>query len=383
MLEKRRIRVKTLIVFFVVAFMAFGFTGFAAAKSDVRTVRVHSQMPVGHFLTKSVDLFITEATERSDGTLKFIHYPAQQLYKDTTIAEAVPEGLIEVGAAMNVSPWAGKAPEVNLVALTCMWDDYDHYARYCYDKENGGGFEYMLYDIAKKKLNVVNLGGYPYARNQIPNFTTPVRTAADWKGKKIRGMGALSVFAMGMGASPVFMSSSETYMALQRGLLDGAMSGLSTHLGRKWYEVAKNIVYVDAMFPYEFHTFINLDFWNSLTKKQKRAIADAWYVAAKYDEKEAYVKELDCRKKLIAKGVDIWDVPKETADAWKAKVRPLVREKLILPAVGNDPKRADEILKMVDNTSGLPKSTDPMKLEVPYKMLEVWHQWFLEKEDLL
>jgi len=382
---QEKMRSKILIIFLVIAFVVFGFSGIGAAKSKVRTVRVHSQMPVGNYITKAVDLFIKEATERSEGTLKFIHYPAQQLYKDTTIVEAVPEGLIEIGAAMNISPWAGKAPEVNLVALTCVWDDYDHYVRYCYDKENGGGFEYMLYDVAKEKLNVVNLGGYPYARNQVPLFKDPVKSAADWKGKKVRaGTKGQSIFSEAMGAPSVFMSSSETYMAMQRGILDGAQSGLSTHVGRKWYEVAKNLNYIDGLFPYEFHTFINLDFWNSLTKKQKRAMADAWLVAAKFDEKEAYEKELKCREILLENGVNIWDVPKETADAWKKKGVPMIKEKLILPAVGNDQKRADEIMQMIDNTRGLPPSTDlPAKLEVPYKMFETWHQWFLEKENLL
>ena len=384
MLEER-IRTRMFLVFLVVVFVVFSFSGIAAAKSKVRDVRVHSQMPVGHYLTKAVDLFIKEATERSDGTLKFIHYPAQQLYKDTTIVEAVPDGLIEIGAAMNVSPWAGKASEVNLVGLTCVWDSYDHYVRFCYDKENGGGFEYMLYDIAKEKLNVVNLGGFPYGRNQLPIFVKPVKSAAEWQGKKMRvGSKGQAIFAEAMGASTVFMSSSETYMAMQRGIIEGAQSGLTTFVGRKWYEVAKNVPYIDGLFPYEFQTFVNLDFWNSLTKKQKRAIAEAWHVAAKYDEKEAYLAELKCRKILAEKGVEVWDVPKETADAWKKKGAPMIKEKLILPAVGNDKKKADEIVQMIEKTRGLPPSADlPMKLEVPYKMLDAWHQWFLDKEGLL
>ncbi len=357
---------------------------YSSVSAKTRNVRVHSQMPVGNYLTKAVDLFITEATERSGGTLKFTHYPAQQLYKDTTIVEAVPDGLIEIGAAMNISPWAGKASEVNLAAMTGVWDDYDHYVRYCYDKENGGGFEHYLYDIAKTKLNAVNLGGFPYSRNQVPIFKDPLKNMEDWKGRKIRaGTKSQSIFSEALGAPPVFMSSSETYMAMQRGIIQGAQSGLSTHVSRKWYEVAKNIAYIDGLFPFQFHTFINLDFWNSLTKDQKKAIAEAWLVAAKYDEKAAYEDEIRCRKILEENGVEIWDVPKEEADKWKKASVSLIKEKLILPAVGNDQAKADEVLQMIENTRGLPASSDlPEKYEVPFKMLDNWHKWFMEKEGL-
>ncbi len=367
----------------VVVFISGGLCQVTQA-TDVKTIRVHSQMPVGNYLTRSVDLFIAEATKRSNGSLKFIHYPAQQLYKDSTISEAVPKGLIEMGMAMNISPWNGKAPEVNLAGLTCVWDDYDHYVRYAYDYVNGGGFEQYLYDVAKKKMNVINLGAYPYGRNMELLSRTPIRTEADWKGKKIRASAhAQNVFSEAMGATSIFTSSSETYMALQHGVMDGIQTGLTSMVSRKWMEIAKHVTDIPGLFPYEYHTFINQDFWNTLDKTQKKAILDAWLVAAKWDEKAVY-EDFAASKAILEKsGVTYYNLPTDVAMAWKKKGIPMIQEKLIKPAVGGNMTEYNKILQMIEKTKNLPPSSDkPENYELPFKMYDLWHQWFSSKEGL-
>jgi TRAP-type C4-dicarboxylate transport system substrate-binding protein len=371
-------------MFTVAVFFTLGICQVSEAADNVKTIRIHSQMPVGNYLTKSVDLFISEATKRSNGSLKFIHYPAQQLYKDSTICEAVPKGLIEMGMAMNISPWNGKAPEVNLAGLTCVWDDYDHYVRYSYDYVNGGGFEQYLYDIGKKKMNLINLGAYPYGRNMELLSKTPIRTEADWKGKKIRASAhAQNVFSEAMGATSIFTSSSETYMALQHGVMDGIQTGLTSMVSRKWMEIAKHVTDIPGLFPYEYHTFMNLDFWNSLDKTQKKVIMDSWLVAARYDEKEVY-EEFATNKKILEKnGVTYYTLPKDVADAWKKKGIPKIKELLIKPAVGGNETEYNRILQMIEKTKNLPPSSDkPENYDLPFKMYDSWHKWFSSKEGL-
>jgi len=70
------------------------------------------------------------------------------------------------------------------------------------------------------------------------------------------------------------MGSSEIYTALQRGTIDGAISGLGSIVARKWYEAAK---YVTAMksgitlYP----IYANLKWWNGLSADQRQVISKA------------------------------------------------------------------------------------------------------------
>ena len=355
-------------------------TVFAAKK----IVRIHSQMPVGHYMTNAVELFMKEATARSDNTLVFKHYPAQQLYKDKDAVEAIPEGLVEMGMGMNISSWSGKMSEVNLGVLSSVWKDYDHYVHYLYDYENGGGFNNHLYKLAKEKLNVVCLGSYPYARNHATIANTPIKTLDDWKGKKLRvGTKSNAVFLEAMGASTIFMSSSEVYMAMQRGVIEGAQSGFTSFVSRKWFEVAKYVTDLPCMLPEAFYTFVNLDFWNSLDKKQRKAIIDAWVIAAKFDEKAAYEDEFKARETLAKNGVEIYEVPKADELKWKERATPAIRKNLILPAVNGDQQEADKIWAMIEKTRTLPESTDtPAKFEVPMQMYDMWYDWLIKEEGL-
>jgi len=91
----------------------------------------------------------------------------------------------------------------------------------------------------------------------------------------MRSEGKLSaLFLKAQGATPVAVDSSEVYTAMQRGALDGAVSGLSSIVSRKWYEVSKYITaihYVPLVYPIQ----ANLRWWNGLTPAQRKIISQA------------------------------------------------------------------------------------------------------------
>jgi TRAP-type C4-dicarboxylate transport system substrate-binding protein len=172
-------------------------------------------------------------------------------------------------------------------------------------------------------------------------------------------------------------------MALQHGVMDGIQTGLTSMVSRKWMEIAKHVTDIPGLFPYEYHTFINQDFWNTLDKTQKKAILDAWLVAAKWDEKAVY-EDFAASKAILEKsGVTYYNLPTDVAMAWKKKGIPMIQEKLIKPAVGGNMTEYNKILQMIEKTKNLPPSSDkPENYELPFKMYDLWHQWFSSKEGL-
>ena len=70
----------------------------------------------------------------------------------------------------------------------------------------------------------------------------PLDTVDAWKGKKIRTpTAAMSSWLRGMEADAQFMAFTEVYTALERGILEAAMTGGDAGFGQRWYEVTDYI----------------------------------------------------------------------------------------------------------------------------------------------
>jgi TRAP-type C4-dicarboxylate transport system substrate-binding protein len=128
--------------------------------------------------------------------------------------------------------------------------------------------------LNKHNVQIIGWGFYGYAQSYV-NTKHAIKVPADLKGLKMRAEGKLSAqFLKAQGATPVAVDSSEVYTALQRGTLDGAVSGLSSIVSRKWYEVGKHITaihYVPLVYPVQ----ANLKWWNGLDAGQRAAITKA------------------------------------------------------------------------------------------------------------
>ena len=78
-----------------------------------------------------------------------------------------------------------------------------------------------------------------------------------------------------LGVIPTEMSAGEVYMGLQRGTIDGAMSGPARWYLSKWYEVCPYLTQ-DYSLPYmTFWLAINYDVWKGLSPSQQKILSDA------------------------------------------------------------------------------------------------------------
>jgi len=104
--------------------------------------------------------------------------------------------------------------------------------------------EYPQYDAEVKKYNLKTIGFRPLGAYGII-CTKPINSLADFKGKRIRTYGfAYPALVQGLGGTPVSMSSSDGYEALQRGILDCSPIDPVLAHGWKYDEVAKYFINV-------------------------------------------------------------------------------------------------------------------------------------------
>lgn len=121
-----------------------------------------------------------------------------------------------------------------------------------------------------------------------------IRTPADLKGLKVRVAGATAAdVAKALGATPVQMPISQVYNAMQTGLIDGVITGVSTLRDFKLDEVADSLTLGAPLGRLTFFTVLNGQVYDSLSKDQQAAVdaasgmalsksaEDAWLATAK------------------------------------------------------------------------------------------------------
>ena len=95
-----------------------------------------------------------------------------------------------------------------------------------------------LHELLEERSNGVVLAESYYGNNYY--YTSkPIRSTADLEGMKIRSHSTvLGDLISGMGADPQFVAFSEVYTALERGILDAAVTCGPCGAGLRWFEVA-------------------------------------------------------------------------------------------------------------------------------------------------
>jgi C4-dicarboxylate-binding protein DctP len=107
-----------------------------------------------------------------------------------------------------------------------------------------------------------------------------------------------------LGAAPTVMSSSEMYMALQRGTVDGATTGMPAAVSRKIHEVQKYMTeanYTTAQFVVQAH----LKWWEKLPPEQREAILKAGKDAEEWIRGAIAQSEDDALKVIQKAGLQI------------------------------------------------------------------------------
>jgi TRAP-type C4-dicarboxylate transport system substrate-binding protein len=201
--------------------------------------------------------------------------------------------------------------------------------------------------LNKHNVQVIGWGFYGYAESYV-NIKRPIRVPADLKGLKMRAEGKLSaLFLRSQGATPVAVDSSEVYTALQRGSLQGAVSGLSSIVSRKWYEVGKYITaihYVPLVYPVQG----NLQWWRSLTSEQRDIISKA--VAETEKSSVAAIENEFERDIKIAqqRGDHVYRPTYAELEKWKAVAGTMAREDYL----AESGKAGEQILTAVTKALG-------------------------------
>ena len=269
--------------------------------------------------------FCASAKEISEGKLQFQPFPAGSIVGTFEMFDAVKNGVFD---AMHVftTYWAGKMPVAAFLSSYPLGlDRPDQWETWFYEL---GGLQ-----IARKAYRANNMfyvGPIQHDLNLI-HSKVPIRSFAEFKGKKIRYPGGMiaEVFSYA-GVSTSILPGAEVYQALEKGVIDGAdFVGPAVNYNLGFAEVAKYIIMGPPSTPCLHQAVdlmdltVNMARWTALPKQlQELVIAvtrqHSW-------DQYAYIQKenIAAWDKYKAKGVQILRLSEEDVQKFRRFAIPM------------------------------------------------------------
>jgi TRAP-type C4-dicarboxylate transport system substrate-binding protein len=288
-------------------------TGMAAEKMVVKMVVT---VPIQHYITRSLEMYKDIVEKKAGDRVTFQLYPGQQLYNDKDIVSALPKKAVE-GAIINPDLWSGLVRSEGILYFECYFPTRDKF----YKIFNSEAWSIIAKEF-EEKANVKILSTLEYGAHTLLS-KKPISKLEDLKGIRMRANGEYpAIFLRALGAAPTVASSSDVYLMLQRGTVDGVLSSLGSFVDRKWFEVAKNYLDTETHVSGVFMLGFNLDFWKQLAPDLQKVFTDAAIEIQEWTRKRAAEDETKYRATLKEKGLTFTRLDAKEWERWRTKAAP-------------------------------------------------------------
>ncbi|MFP4443746.1 MAG: TRAP transporter substrate-binding protein [Spirochaetia bacterium] len=273
--------------------------------------------PPTHVQTKTAETWAAEIEKRTEGAVKITLYPGGTLTSATQCYDGVVNGISDIGmSCFAYTP--GRFPLLAGMDLPLGYPD---------GKTASTAATAMVKKYSPDEVSDVEV---LYVHGHGPGIVASkkaVRSLDDMNGMQTRATGLSAKIVESLGATPVAMSQSETYEALQKGVVEATLCPMETLKGWKQAEVI-NYVTDSSAIGYTTSMFVvmNKGKWENLPEEYKKIFSEvsaewvakhgeAWDQADK--EGKDYVMEL---------GREIITLNDEEEERWVESVQPVIDE---------------------------------------------------------
>ena len=269
---------------------------------------------------KGPEMFCDLVNKNGAGKVSIEFFHSGQLFKDKDMTTAIPKGSVDMGIVNN-SQWLSLIPGVALFELPFLFENEEHFYR-TFEGEAG---KLLAKEFEKHNLKLLGI----WKNGPIVILTKEKAVAEpDLTGVKLRVYGKVpGMLARAVNGSPIFMSSSEFYLALQRGTVDGLFTSTYGMAGYKLYEVTK---YTTGLPDYyaTFPIVINLTRWNSLPSDVQKILADAAQETMDRARNEKWTPKHaeECFEVATKNGMIRHELTREEYQGWKKAARKVHEE---------------------------------------------------------
>lgn len=221
---------------------------------------------------------------RSDGAIEVKIYPNNALGDDVQVAQQMQFGAVQA-APIPTAKLSGFNKQLQLIDLPFLFPSRDV------------AYQFLDGPVGERVLSGLRSAGFEPAGFWESGFKQmtcdkPVHEPADLKGTKFRVMESPLLIAQykALGANPVPIAFSETYTALQQGVVDCQENPLVSISQMKFYEVQDYLMLSNH--GYLGTAFIFSKVWfDGLPKKQQEILVTAAKEAGQYQRERSVARE--------------------------------------------------------------------------------------------
>ncbi len=213
-----------------------------------------------------VEPWLKKIEAATGGKVKIQPYYGETLAKGKDMWSATKMGITDIGWDFH-GYWPNMTPVTDVISLPAMSFK---------TAEKGNEVLWKLHEkypeIQKEFKDVKVLLFYTSAPYTLITSKKPVKTLEDIKGMKLRMTGGPPTeMVSALGAVPMLIPMPDSYISLQKGVIDGMDAPWEAVHVWRFYEVVK--YYTEVPFPAVYFSLImNKNKWNSLPKDVQDAI---------------------------------------------------------------------------------------------------------------
>lgn len=268
-------------------------------QTDTKTIRLAHGMNTSHPVHEAMVVMSDLVNEYSNGQLRMLVYPNQQLGTERELLELVQLGSIDI-TKVTSAVLENFVPEMRVFSLPYLFRDDEHANKVL---EGEIGKEILL---AGEPYLLRGLTYYDAGTRSFYTKSTPIRSPEDLDGLKIRVMESQMAVNMieEMDGSPTPISFGELYTALQQGVVDGAENNLPSFHSTRHYEVARYLS-IDEHTMLPDVLLMSTFSWNALNEQEQIWLQEAADSSAVYQKKIWAEAEVEALRIVQEDGVEV------------------------------------------------------------------------------
>ncbi|MFZ7110880.1 MAG: TRAP transporter substrate-binding protein [Desulfatiglandales bacterium] len=282
--------------------------------------------------------FFDLVKERSQGRLQIRWVGGPEYVKEKDFSTAGQAGTIDVMQTC-VGYHGGRVPAAGIADAYPLFRSYKTESAAYYETRR------IVGPLLEKELKIKPIG----CTQVFPFYLwtkEPLKSMADLKGMKIRGHGGYVPFIVkALGATPVTTPSTEVYIALERGIIDGAVRNLPALNSFKEYELTRYGISTPVTWA-TGDICISLRAWDKLSDEFQKILLEAGKDATRQAVDFWEKKDQALMGKFPQQNVVFFDLPEDEKRAFLEAVEKGANE----AAHKLSPKYAESIIQAFKKT---------------------------------
>lgn len=261
--------------------------------------------------------------EASEGKVEFDHYPTEQMGGAAELPDLLESGVADI-ASVAPAYVPSEFPKSSVSDLPGLFAESCQGSEAIMELVSSGG---LLFEEEYESRGMVPLFATLSTKYEILTKDKSVESPEDLKGMQIRsGGGALDRTLTELGSSPIAMTGSEMYEAVQRGTVDGLSLNALTVVP---YNLQEVVEYATVGAPIGNFTAIyamNQTAYEGLSQEVQDAIVEASAATNQHVCEEIEKQNSEANDLISDAGVELYELDEDEETAWLEQVEPVIEK---------------------------------------------------------